>query len=173
MFSLSGNAPHETDSDDMSADASHSETKQTVDFDCKICALSVRHGPDYYGHLIVAHGIPEETAHRVDAESAKGPSPSVDSVSDESDSDCVVLNDAGAVEDIDVPRPKKMQMREKKRRKKRRNRCRKCGPCRMTNCGKCRPCRRMKDYGGDGKLKQACELRQCTLIWPALGGLGN
>ena len=108
MFSLSGNAPHNTDSDDMSA----------VDFECKICGLSVRHGNDYIGHLIVAHRIPEETAHRVDAESAEGPSPSVDLVSDESDADVVVLNDDGVVEDIEVARTKKMQRRPKKMQKR-------------------------------------------------------
>ena len=140
--------------------ASQSETKQTSLFDCKMCSESVVNGDDYYGHLRLDHGIPEETAHRVDAESAEGPSPSVDSVSDESDADCVVLNDDGVVEDIDVPRTKKMKMREKKRR----NRCTKCGPCRLTNCGKCRPCKRMKDHGGDGKLKKACERRKCTSL---------
>ena len=182
MFSLSGNAPHNTDSDDMSA--SQSETKQSVDFGCKICGLSVRHGHDYIGHLIVAHRIPEETAHRVDAESAEGPSPSVDLVSDESDADVVVLKDDGVVEDIEVARTKKLQKRPKKMQKRpkkmqnrpktRRNRCRTCGPCsRLLDCGVCKTCDKMPKFGGTGKRKQACERRRCTVIWPALGVLGN
>ena len=181
MFSLSGNAPHNTDSDDMSA--SQSETKQTVDFECKICGLSVRHGHDYIGHLIVAHRIPEETAHRVDAESAEGPSPSVDLVSDESDEDVVVLNDDGVVEDIEVARTKKLQKRPRKMQKRpkkmqnrpktRRHRCRTCGPCRQPDCSSCTTCRTMQKFGGNGKRKQACERRKCVSIWPGLGGLGN
>ena len=189
MFSLSGNAPHNTDSDDMSA--SQSETKQTSLFDCKMCSEAVVNGDDYYGHLRLDHGIPEETAHRVDAESAEGPSPSVDLVSYESDEDVVVLNDDGVVEDIEVARTKKLQKRPKKmqkrpekmkkrpqkmqkRPKKRRNRCRKCGPCsRLLDCGDCKTCDKMPKFGGNGKRKQACERRRCTLIWPALGVLGN
>ena len=202
MFSLSGNAPHNTDSDDMSA--SQSETKQTSLFDCKTCSESVVNADDYYGHHRLVHGIPEETAHRVDAESAEGPSPSVHLVSDESDEDVVVLNDAGVVEDIEVARTKKLQKRPRKMQKRpekmpkrpqkmqnrpktrpkrpqkmqnrpktRRHRCRTCGPCRQPDCSFCTTCRKMEKFGGNGKRKQACERRKCVSIWPGLGGIGN
>ena len=164
--------------------AGQSETKQTLKFDCEMCSESVVNDDDYFVHLSLSHPMREDKGHRVDAESAEGPSPSVDLVSDESDEDVVVLNDDGVVEDIEVARTKKLQKRPKKmqkrpkqmqkRPKKRRNRCRTCGPCiRLLDCGNCKTCDKMPKFGGNGKRKQACERRKCVSIWPGLGGLGN
>ncbi|XP_057187156.1 lysine (K)-specific demethylase 2Aa isoform X3 [Triplophysa rosa] len=45
--------------------------------------------------------------------------------------------------------------------RRRRVRCKRCEACRRTECGDCNFCRDMKKFGGPGKLKQTCVLRQC------------
>uniref|UniRef100_G3UF97 F-box and leucine rich repeat protein 19 n=1 Tax=Loxodonta africana TaxID=9785 RepID=G3UF97_LOXAF len=44
----------------------------------------------------------------------------------------------------------------------RRTRCRRCRACVRTECGDCHFCRDMKKFGGPGRMKQSCLLRQCT-----------
>ncbi|TMS22808.1 Lysine-specific demethylase 2A [Larimichthys crocea] len=39
--------------------------------------------------------------------------------------------------------------------------CKRCEACMRPECGECNFCRDMKKFGGPGKLKQTCVLRQC------------
>lgn len=45
-------------------------------------------------------------------------------------------------------------------------RCKRCKACRRSECGDCAYCRDMKKFGGPGRLKKSCILRQC--LAPAL-----
>ncbi|XP_014854378.1 PREDICTED: lysine-specific demethylase 2A-like isoform X2 [Poecilia mexicana] len=45
--------------------------------------------------------------------------------------------------------------------RRRRVRCKRCEACIRAECGDCNFCRDMKKFGGPGKLKQTCVLRQC------------
>uniref|UniRef100_A0A8D2NJ53 [histone H3]-dimethyl-L-lysine(36) demethylase n=1 Tax=Zosterops lateralis melanops TaxID=1220523 RepID=A0A8D2NJ53_ZOSLA len=45
--------------------------------------------------------------------------------------------------------------------RRRRVRCRKCKACMQGECGMCHYCRDMKKFGGPGRMKQSCVLRQC------------
>uniref|UniRef100_A0A8C5D3Q8 Lysine-specific demethylase 2A-like n=1 Tax=Gouania willdenowi TaxID=441366 RepID=A0A8C5D3Q8_GOUWI len=45
--------------------------------------------------------------------------------------------------------------------RRRRVRCKHCEACMRPECGECNFCRDMKKFGGPGKLKQTCVLRQC------------
>ncbi|XP_042193617.1 lysine-specific demethylase 2B isoform X3 [Callorhinchus milii] len=45
--------------------------------------------------------------------------------------------------------------------RRRRTRCRKCEACLRTECGECHFCRDMKKFGGPGRMKQSCIMRQC------------
>lgn len=55
--------------------------------------------------------------------------------------------------------------------RRRRTRCRRCRACVRTECGDCHFCRDMKKFGGPGRMKQSCLLRQCTAVSsaPTLG----
>uniref|UniRef100_A0A146YFF4 [histone H3]-dimethyl-L-lysine(36) demethylase n=1 Tax=Fundulus heteroclitus TaxID=8078 RepID=A0A146YFF4_FUNHE len=55
-------------------------------------------------------------------------------------------------------RPQKPSMSSLRRR---RVRCKRCEACMRAECGDCNFCRDMKKFGGPGKLKQTCVLRQC------------
>ena len=44
---------------------------------------------------------------------------------------------------------------------KRLNRCENCAGCLIRNCGRCVSCLDMPMYGGEGKLKTACDKRIC------------
>ncbi|TFJ97885.1 F-box/LRR-repeat protein 19 [Platysternon megacephalum] len=46
--------------------------------------------------------------------------------------------------------------------RRRRTRCRKCKACQRTECGECHFCKDMKKFGGPGRMKQSCLMRQCT-----------
>ncbi|XP_062919017.1 F-box/LRR-repeat protein 19-like [Mobula hypostoma] len=46
--------------------------------------------------------------------------------------------------------------------RRRRTRCRKCDACQKSECGECHFCKDMKKFGGPGRMKQSCLLRQCT-----------
>ncbi|XP_029462766.1 F-box/LRR-repeat protein 19 [Rhinatrema bivittatum] len=46
--------------------------------------------------------------------------------------------------------------------RRRRTRCRRCHACLRTECGECHFCKDMKKFGGPGRMKQSCLLRQCT-----------
>ncbi|KAI1888211.1 hypothetical protein AGOR_G00182680 [Albula goreensis] len=45
--------------------------------------------------------------------------------------------------------------------RRRRVRCKRCEACLRTECGDCNYCRDMRKFGGPGRLKQTCVLRQC------------
>ncbi|XP_030074165.1 lysine-specific demethylase 2B isoform X1 [Microcaecilia unicolor] len=45
--------------------------------------------------------------------------------------------------------------------RRRRTRCRKCEACLRTECGACHFCKDMKKFGGPGRMKQSCIMRQC------------
>ncbi|AWP06756.1 putative lysine-specific demethylase 2B-like [Scophthalmus maximus] len=45
--------------------------------------------------------------------------------------------------------------------RRRRTRCRKCEACQRTECGECHFCKDMKKFGGPGRMKQSCIMRQC------------
>ncbi|XP_041427133.1 lysine-specific demethylase 2A isoform X3 [Xenopus laevis] len=45
--------------------------------------------------------------------------------------------------------------------RRRRVRCRKCQACVQRECGTCHYCKDMKKFGGPGRMKQSCVLRQC------------
>uniref|UniRef100_A0A8C1MX18 [histone H3]-dimethyl-L-lysine(36) demethylase n=1 Tax=Cyprinus carpio TaxID=7962 RepID=A0A8C1MX18_CYPCA len=49
---------------------------------------------------------------------------------------------------------------------RRRVRCKRCEACLRTECGDCNYCRDMRKFGGPGRLKKSCVLRQC--LAPAL-----
>ncbi|XP_061590194.1 lysine (K)-specific demethylase 2Bb [Cololabis saira] len=45
--------------------------------------------------------------------------------------------------------------------RRRRTRCRKCEACLRKECGECHFCKDMKKFGGPGRMKQSCIMRQC------------
>ncbi|CAL8321646.1 unnamed protein product [Lota lota] len=45
--------------------------------------------------------------------------------------------------------------------RRRRTRCRRCEACTRTECGACHFCNDMKKFGGPGRMKQSCIMRQC------------
>uniref|UniRef100_A0AAY5EDR7 [histone H3]-dimethyl-L-lysine(36) demethylase n=1 Tax=Electrophorus electricus TaxID=8005 RepID=A0AAY5EDR7_ELEEL len=47
------------------------------------------------------------------------------------------------------------------RLRRRRVRCKRCEACLRSECGDCTYCRDMKKFGGPGRLKKTCVLRQC------------
>ncbi|KAM8879033.1 lysine (K)-specific demethylase 2Aa isoform 2-T2 [Spinachia spinachia] len=59
-----------------------------------------------------------------------------------------------------MPRPQKPASSMSVLRR-RRVRCKRCEACMRPECGDCNFCRDMKKFGGPGKLKQTCVLRQC------------
>ncbi|XP_066534801.1 lysine (K)-specific demethylase 2Aa isoform X2 [Hoplias malabaricus] len=59
-----------------------------------------------------------------------------------------------------IPRPTKPASSMSVLRR-RRVRCKRCEACLRAECGECNFCRDMKKFGGPGKLKQTCVLRQC------------
>ncbi|XP_067354946.1 lysine (K)-specific demethylase 2Aa isoform X2 [Channa argus] len=59
-----------------------------------------------------------------------------------------------------IPRPQKPASSMSVLRR-RRVRCKRCEACIRPECGDCNFCRDMKKFGGPGKLKQTCVLRQC------------
>uniref|UniRef100_H3BX21 [histone H3]-dimethyl-L-lysine(36) demethylase n=1 Tax=Tetraodon nigroviridis TaxID=99883 RepID=H3BX21_TETNG len=59
-----------------------------------------------------------------------------------------------------IPRPQKPASSMSVLRR-RRVRCKRCEACVRSECGDCNFCRDMKKFGGPGKLKQTCVLRQC------------
>ena len=48
--------------------------------------------------------------------------------------------------------------------RRRRTRCRKCEACVRTECGECHFCKDMKKFGGPGRMKQSCIMRQCIAV---------
>lgn len=45
--------------------------------------------------------------------------------------------------------------------RRRRTRCKKCEACTRTDCGECCYCQDMVKFGGSGRAKQTCLMRQC------------
>uniref|UniRef100_A0A8C5B9B1 [histone H3]-dimethyl-L-lysine(36) demethylase n=1 Tax=Gadus morhua TaxID=8049 RepID=A0A8C5B9B1_GADMO len=45
--------------------------------------------------------------------------------------------------------------------RRRRTRCRRCEACTRSECGACHFCNDMKKFGGPGRMKQSCIMRQC------------
>lgn len=64
-----------------------------------------------------------------------------------------------------VPRPVKPSSSISALRR-RRVRCKRCQACQRKECGNCNYCRDMRKFGGPGRLKKSCVLRQC--LAPAL-----
>ncbi|KAI3353228.1 hypothetical protein L3Q82_019262 [Scortum barcoo] len=62
-----------------------------------------------------------------------------------------------------IPRPQKPASSMSVLRR-RRVRCKRCEACMRPECGDCNFCRDMKKFGGPGKLKQTCVLRQCLSV---------
>uniref|UniRef100_A0A8C5NCJ3 [histone H3]-dimethyl-L-lysine(36) demethylase n=1 Tax=Gouania willdenowi TaxID=441366 RepID=A0A8C5NCJ3_GOUWI len=50
--------------------------------------------------------------------------------------------------------------------RRKRVRCKRCAGCRRKECGTCHACQDMRKFGGTGRMKKGCMLRQCLL--PAL-----
>ena len=46
--------------------------------------------------------------------------------------------------------------------KRRRRRCKECSGCLAKDCGECRCCKDMLKFGGEGRLRKACEARKCS-----------
>lgn len=58
-----------------------------------------------------------------------------------------------------MPRPSLPNNKSGPRR--RRTRCKKCDACTRTDCGECGYCHDMVKFGGSGRAKQTCIMRQC------------
>ena len=58
-----------------------------------------------------------------------------------------------------IPEQQKQELVTLKKVKK--GRCGECQKCQTPNCGNCRFCRDMRQFGGNNKLKQACQERKC------------
>ncbi|XP_041846241.1 lysine-specific demethylase 2A [Melanotaenia boesemani] len=50
--------------------------------------------------------------------------------------------------------------------RRRRVRCKRCAACRRKECGTCQYCHDMRKFGGPGRMKKSCVMRQC--LAPAL-----
>ncbi|KAM4586150.1 lysine-specific demethylase 2A isoform 1-T2 [Fundulus diaphanus] len=50
--------------------------------------------------------------------------------------------------------------------RRRRVRCKRCSACCRKECGKCQYCHDMRKFGGPGRMKKSCIMRQCLM--PAL-----
>uniref|UniRef100_A0A8C9QWN0 [histone H3]-dimethyl-L-lysine(36) demethylase n=1 Tax=Scleropages formosus TaxID=113540 RepID=A0A8C9QWN0_SCLFO len=48
--------------------------------------------------------------------------------------------------------------------RRRRVRCKRCTACLRKECGNCNYCKDMRKFGGPGRLKQTCVLRQCLAV---------
>jgi len=48
--------------------------------------------------------------------------------------------------------------------RRRRTRCKKCEACKQADCGECSFCRDMVKFGGPGRAKQTCVMRQCLQV---------
>lgn len=48
--------------------------------------------------------------------------------------------------------------------RRRRTRCKKCEACKQADCGECSFCKDMVKFGGPGRAKQTCVMRQCLQV---------
>ncbi|XP_061106600.1 lysine-specific demethylase 2A isoform X2 [Conger conger] len=67
---------------------------------------------------------------------------------------------SGLTHPLPLPRPVKPPSSISALRR-RRVRCKRCEACLRTECGDCNYCHDMKKFGGPGRLKKTCVLRQC------------
>lgn len=49
--------------------------------------------------------------------------------------------------------------------RRRRTRCKKCEACKQADCGECSFCKDMVKFGGPGRAKQTCVMRQCLQVY--------
>ncbi|CAH1118335.1 unnamed protein product [Phaedon cochleariae] len=59
------------------------------------------------------------------------------------------------------PKFKGPKLGEKGGPRRRRTRCKKCEACQRSDCGECSFCLDMVKFGGPGRAKQTCNMRQC------------
>lgn len=55
--------------------------------------------------------------------------------------------------------------------RRRRTRCKKCEACQQSDCGECAFCQDMVKFGGPGRAKQTCIMRQCLQVRVHIIGL--
>uniref|UniRef100_A0A8C6KJ30 [histone H3]-dimethyl-L-lysine(36) demethylase n=1 Tax=Nothobranchius furzeri TaxID=105023 RepID=A0A8C6KJ30_NOTFU len=48
--------------------------------------------------------------------------------------------------------------------RRRRVRCKRCAGCRRKECGACQYCHDMRKFGGPGRMKKGCMMRQCLTV---------
>lgn len=65
-----------------------------------------------------------------------------------------------------VHKPKRSTKRSILALRRRRVRCKRCAACRRKECGSCQYCHDMRKFGGPGRMKKGCVMRQC--LAPAL-----
>lgn len=49
--------------------------------------------------------------------------------------------------------------------RRRRTRCKKCEACKQADCSMCSFCKDMVKFGGPGRAKQTCVMRQCLQVY--------
>lgn len=64
------------------------------------------------------------------------------------------------------PKTKRSSKKSISALRRRRVRCKRCVACRRKECGKCQYCHDMRKFGGPGRMKKSCVMRQC--LAPAL-----
>jgi len=57
--------------------------------------------------------------------------------------------------------------------RRRRTRCKKCEACKQADCGECSFCRDMVKFGGPGRAKHTCVMRQCLQVCYRLNNVIN
>lgn len=48
--------------------------------------------------------------------------------------------------------------------RRRRVRCKRCSACCRKECGECHYCQDMRKFGGPGRMKKSCIMRQCLAV---------
>lgn len=48
--------------------------------------------------------------------------------------------------------------------RRRRVRCKRCAACCRKECGNCQYCQDMRKFGGPGRMKKSCVMRQCLAV---------
>lgn len=72
----------------------------------------------------------------------------------------ICKHDANGVR-IKIPRASKGNANGPRRR---RTRCKRCQACQQADCGECVFCLDMVKFGGPGRAKQTCIMRQCLQV---------
>lgn len=71
------------------------------------------------------------------------------------------LNSPPGQQPIQQPGQQSIQNGDKGGPRRRRTRCKKCEACQRSDCGECSFCLDMVKFGGPGRAKQTCNMRQC------------